>query len=101
MARSKKIDDAVARVFSTKDKEYSERLDAIISALDIISNEIKDSFSPYRDADVPFILYALKSIYDMLYEKYPKAARFADQFSAVFGMYSVEVRVKRSGTDNV
>ena len=101
MARSKRIDDAVARVFSTKDKEYSERLDAFISALDIISNEIKDSFNPYTEAEVPFILYSLKSIYDTLYEKYPKAARFSDQFSAVFGMCSVEVRVKRSGVDNV
>ena len=101
MERNKKIADAVARVFSTKDKEYLEKLDAFISALDIISNEIKDSFNPYTEADVPFILYSLKSIYDMLYEKYPKAARFSDQFSAVFGMYSVELRVKRSGTDNV
>lgn len=101
MARSKKIDDAMARAFMTIEDEDSERLDAFISALGVFANEIKDSFSPYTEADIPFILYSLKSIYDMLRVKHPKEARFADQFATVFGMYSIEARIKRSDADDV
>lgn len=43
MTRSKKIDDAVARIFLAKDEEYTEKLDAIISALDIITNERQEA----------------------------------------------------------
>lgn len=87
MARSKKIDDAI--------------MDACGVLVSTLMDEIKNSFSPYSTVELPFLIFAMRSIYTALRERHPEAAQRADELAVVFRCVATEVRTGKRGESDV
>lgn len=96
MARSKKIDDAVREVLISRG-HTDGIMDACGHLVSILTDEIKNSFSPYSTVELPCLIFALQSIYTVLRARHPEAAQVADELAVVFRCVSTEVHFGEGG----
>ena len=101
MARSKKIDDAVREVLIIKPGNTDEFMDACNHLVSTITDEIKNSFSPFSTAEIPFLIFSLQSIYTVLRSRHPEEAKIADEFAVVFRCIAVEESTEKRGESDV
>ena len=98
MERSKRIDDAVREVLIIKPGNTDEFMDACNHLASTITDEIKNSFSPYSTTEIPFLIFSLQSIYTVLRARHPEAAKIADEFAGFFRCVGTEVHFGEGGT---
>ena len=101
MARSKRIDDAVCEVLIIKPGNTDEFMDACNHLASTITDEIKNSFSPYSTAEIPFLIFSLQCIYTVLRSRHPEDAKIADELSVAFGCVAVEYSTEKRGESDV
>lgn len=101
MARSKRIDDAVREVLIIKPGNTDEFMDACSHLASTIADEIKNSFSPYSTAEIPFLIFSMQSIYTVLRARHPEAAKIADELSVAFRCIAVEESAEKRGESDV
>ena len=101
MARSKRIDDAVREVLIINPENTYEFMDACNHLVSTITDEIKNSFSPFSNAEIPFLIFSLQSIYTVLRSRHPEEAKIADDLAVVFRCIAMEESTERRGESDV
>ena len=101
MARSKAIDDAVRELLIIKHGNTTGFMDSCTHLVTTITNEIKNSFSPFSDAEIPFLIFSLQSICSVLRERYPESAKIADVLSVAFSCIAVVESTGKRGESDV
>ena len=101
MARSKRIDDAVRDVLIINPGNAYEFMDACNHLVSTITDEIMNSFSPFSNAEIPFLIFSMQSIYTVLRSRHPEEAKIADDLAVVFRCIAVEESTERRGESDV
>ena len=100
MARSKRIDKAVRAVLISRGNTDGI-MDACSHLASTLTDEIKNSFSPYSNAEIPFLIFSLQSIYTALRSRHPEEAKIADEIAVAFRCIAVEVSTEKRGESDV